>query len=79
MILPKNASRDITATTDCDHEIGAEFIQDLLGRGLAQLVHLYDSSCQTRIPIRFYRNCVEQKTGPRSECQNNRSNKRTWL
>lgn len=38
--IPKNAGRDVTTTADSDHQIGVEVLEDLFGRGLAQLVDL---------------------------------------
>jgi hypothetical protein len=38
--IPENAGRDITTTTDGDHQVGVEFLEDSIGRLLAQLVHL---------------------------------------
>lgn len=38
--IPKDTRGDITSSTDSDHEVGMEFIEDLLCRLLAQLVHL---------------------------------------
>lgn len=38
--VPENASRDVTTTTDGDHQVGVEVLEDVLGRGLAQFVDL---------------------------------------
>lgn len=38
--VPKNSSRDIASTSDCDHEIGMDLLEDFVGGLLAQLVHL---------------------------------------
>lgn len=38
--IPENAGRNVTATTDSDHEVRVELLEDGVGRLLAQLVHL---------------------------------------
>lgn len=40
MDIPEDTGRDVAAAADGDHEVGVEGIQDAVGRGLAQLVHL---------------------------------------
>ena len=40
MDVPENAGRDITTTTNSDHKIRLEYIEDLFRRGLTELVHL---------------------------------------
>ena len=42
--LPKDARWYIATTTDCDHEVGLEVIEDALSTSLTQLVHLEDDS-----------------------------------
>lgn len=39
--VPENAGRHVTTTADSNHEIGVEILEDLVGRGLAQLVDLF--------------------------------------
>lgn len=39
--LPEDASRDVTTTTDGDHEVRVEILQDGVCRLLAELVHLH--------------------------------------
>lgn len=38
--IPENAGRNITTTTDGNHQVGVEFLEDGIGGLLAQLVHL---------------------------------------
>lgn len=38
--IPQNASRNVATTTNGDHQVRVEFLEDGIGGLLAQLVHL---------------------------------------
>lgn len=42
--VPENTSRDITTSSNSDHKIRPEYIQDLFSGDLTKLVHLFSTS-----------------------------------
>ena len=38
--IPEDAGRNVTTTANGNHQVGVELLEDLLGRGLTQLVDL---------------------------------------
>ena len=70
----KYACRNVATATDSDHEVGFEVIEDLVCRGLAELVHL-----QASLVVNYSAtSCLLVSPGPVPGCKSHKSSLPCW-